>query len=277
MITDAQWADINGDKQKELLLIGDWTTPQVFLNQKGKLTRLEITGLEKYSGFWSALQVSDIDADGDMDLLLGNLGENFAYQIDQSHPFKVYVNDFDKNNTRDKVFVKTIEGREMPVFLKRDITEQFPALKTSSLKHAEYAKKTVQDLFDKSLLNSARVLQVNTLKSLIAINDGNGHFTVKEMPKEMQFSCVNAMAEADINSDGIPDYILGGNSSQMIPQFGRLDACRGKVLLGDGKGSFEVIRNSGLNLTGEVRQIIPLINKRILVLLNNESPKLFEY
>lgn len=276
MVSEARWTDLNGDKINDLVIIGDWMSPKSYINENGILKRNDNDGLQNHNGFWSALEVSDIDNDGDIDLILGNMGENFAYQVDKEHPFRLWINDFDGNGTIDKVFTKTIDGKDMPVFLKRDITEQFPALKTSNLKHAEYASKTVQDLFDKSLLKQGIRNEVNTLKSIIALNDGKGHFTIIELPEDTQYSCINAITSADINHDGLPDFVLGGNSSQMIPQFGTLDACRGQLLIND-HGTLRSEKWSGLNLRGEVREIRRLSENQILVLFNNAKPKLYQF
>jgi hypothetical protein len=278
MVTDARWTDIDKDGKPELVVIGDWMHPKIFKNSSGKLKSVQNTGLENQKGFWSALEIADLDNDGDLDLIFGNMGENFAYNIDSTHPFSLWINDFDKNGTRDKVFSKTVDGRNMPVFLKRDITEQFPTLKTSNLKHAEYAERSIEDLFDKSLLKPAFLQEINTLKSIVAINDGSGQFTIQELPKEVQLSSVNAIASVDLNKDGLPDLVFGGNTSQMIPQFGRLDACLGKILLNKGGNQFDVKTGSaGLNIRGEIREIRLFSLNRILVLLNNEKPRMYSY
>ncbi len=275
LVTEAHWADINGDKRNELIVTGEYMETAIFEKNNGKLNKLNGTGLENKYGFWSALEVTDLDNDGDLDMILGNVGENFSFNISEQHPFKVWVSDFDGNNSIDKVFTKTIDGKDSPVFLKRDITEQFPALKNANLKHADYAKKSIDDLFESKLLENAEVHQINFVKSVIARNDGSGHFSLEELPIPVQFSCVNHIESMDVNKDGFPDLVMGGNNEQMIPQFGVLDACRGKVLLNDQGASFKIMKSTGLSLRGEVRQITRLNKSEILVLLNNQSPKIY--
>lgn len=276
MITEAAWADLNNDKSMDLVITGEWMATKVFTNFKGKFQEKNDTGLENLNGFWSALNVTDIDNDGDPDLLIGNVGENFSFEISPDKPFKVWIGDFDKNNTLDKVFSKTIDGQDKPVFLKRDITDQFPALKNASLKHADYAGKTVQDLFQKKIIEQAEVKEINFLKSVVARNNGDGTFTVEDIPLEVQFSCVNDIVTTDIDHDGFSDFILAGNNTHMIPQFGALDACRGKVLLNKAGQSFEILQNSGLNLKGDIRQLSLLNKNLLLVLINDEKPKTYQ-
>ena len=85
----------------------------------------------------------------------------------------------------------------------------------------------------------------------------------------------------DLNGDGKKDLLLGGNDSGFMPQFSRLDASFGHVLLNAGGGRFERIDNraSGLFVKGEVRQILAVqagAERRVVVLLNNEKARFFK-
>ncbi|MDO1499159.1 hypothetical protein Q2T40_02320 [Winogradskyella maritima] len=51
----------------------------------------------------NSLAADDIDNDGDIDLIAGNLGLNYKYKATQDEPFHLYLNDFDGNNTNDIV------------------------------------------------------------------------------------------------------------------------------------------------------------------------------
>ncbi|GAA4400319.1 VCBS repeat-containing protein [Nibrella viscosa] len=280
MIRDAAWTDLNGDQQNELVLTGDWMSPQVLSFRQGKLVR-QTSGLEDFSGFWGSLTIADVDADGDQDLILGNIGENFSLKATADNPLKLWINDFDQNGTLDKVMTKTLNGRDVPVFLKREMAEQFPFLKTRILKHADYATKSLQDLFPGEVLRNCRIKQVTYLKSALALNNGTGQFAVAALPDAVQRSCVNASAWEDLNRDGRPDIIMAGNFTQFLPQLGMLDACQGLVLLNRGQGRFGVLpsRQSGY-LVGEEAKQISLIRingrKHLITLINNAAPKVFQ-
>ena len=279
MVRDAAWADVTGDGRSELVIAGDWMSPQVLAFMGGRLQKTT-TGLEPISGLWGSVAVMDVDNDTDLDLVLGNIGENFSLKASAANPLKLWINDFDKNGVLDKVMTKTIDGKDVPVFLKREMADQFPFLKTKILKHADYAKKTLQDLFSPEVLQACQVKTVNYRKSIIALNNGKGHFTVAELPGVVQLSCVNAIACEDINADGQKDLILGGNFTEFMPQLGMIEACRGVVLANQGRGRFNVLSNrkSGYVVDGEVKQISPItINgkKYLINLINNARPKLF--
>ena len=86
-----------------------------------------------------------------------------------------------------------------------------------------------------ALLKTSQVKKWNYCASIIAINAGNGQFIIHKLPTMVQLSSVNAIRSADLNGDGFPDLILGGNEFGFLPQFGRLDGSFGDVLINDGK------------------------------------------
>ena len=280
MVTGAAWADINGDNKKELIIIGEWIHPKIFsYSGNNKFTEIK-SGLENFTGLWQSLLAKDLDNDGDLDLVLGNIGENFYLEPGEKNPVKMWMNDFDKNGMADKIITRHINGKDVPVFMTREITEQLPGLKKKNLRNEEYARSTVQDLFPKELIDAAEVKQFNYPSSAIAINDGKGNFTLTSLPAVIQFSCVNAITATDLNNDGLPDLVTGGNKYGWLPQFGRLDADYGNVLLNKGNGKFAVIKpaKTGLNLLGEIRSIQPLKIKgedHFLMTRNNDKPLLF--
>ena len=96
-----------------------------------------------------------------------------------------------------------------------------------------------------------------------------------------QLSCVNVSLPVDMNGDGYNDLVLGGNQFGFLPQFERLDASFGDVLINNGKGGFtwQEASKTGLQLRGEVRDIALIRNKEkkyLLFLQNNEYPVLVE-
>ena len=54
----------------------------------------------------------------------------------------------------------------------------------------QYAKKSIQELFPADLLNKSLVKQFNYTSSCIAINNGNGNFTIEKLPVMAQISSV---------------------------------------------------------------------------------------
>ncbi|HYV54938.1 MAG TPA: FG-GAP-like repeat-containing protein, partial [Chitinophagaceae bacterium] len=297
MVCGAVWADVAGDPQKELIIVGEWMTPRIFSFNGNHFEEIK-TNLDSMFGWWQTISSADVNGDGKMDLILGNIGENFYLQPDEKRPVKLWINDYDQNNSIEKIMTYTVgarqplhaysndsetvgAGKDMPVFLKKDMEDQLPSIKKANLKNEEYSQKSIQELFPESLLSKSVVKRFNYSSSCIAINDGNGNFTVQRLPSMAQLSCINVIHCMDVNGDGRVDLVTGGNQFGFLPQFERLDASLGDVLVNTGKGEFvwQEASKTGLHLRGEERDIAEIKTKNddcLLFLQNNEFPVLYK-
>jgi hypothetical protein len=119
--------------------------------------------------------------------------------------------------------------------MKAELESQLPVLKKANLHNAEYAKKSIQDLFSKEQMDRTVIKQINYSSSCIAFNNGNGNFTIQKLPVSIQLSSVKTILPVDVNHDGFIDLVTGGNEFGFQPQLGRLDASDGDILINDGK------------------------------------------
>ena len=276
MITGAVWADVIGDNAKELIITGEWMTTRIFQynNANHKLEELKQTNLQNMFGWWQTIVAADVNGDNLTDLVIGNIGENFYLRPNDKSPVKLWVNDFDNNGSTDQFLTRTIEGKDMPVFLRKEITDQFPALKKENFTSIDYAKKTIQGLFNKDIISRSLVKEFNFNSSIVAVNNGNGNFTIQKLPAMIQLSSVNAISVTDINDDKYPDLVIGGNLFGFAPQFCRLDASYGNILLNNGKGDFTVVdpKQSGICLRGQIKDIKEITgkDKRYMLIVQND-------
>ncbi len=278
MVTAAQWADMDGDGKKDLVITGEWMAPSIFVRKGNAFVALP-TNLAGKKGWWQSMAVADLDKDGRNDLLLGNIGLNFYLRPDSADPVKLWMGDFDQNGESEKILTRTVGGKDMPVFMKRELTDQLPGLKKQNLRHEQYATKSIQELFPADMLRKAVVTEFNEGASVFARNTGNGRFEIELLPYEVQLSSVNAISVAPVAGDETTIF-MGGNCFNLQPQFCRIDASFGHVLrYKRGKG-FSYIDNktSGIQLTGMIRDIQPIRYKGANAWLfsrNNDYPVLF--
>ena len=140
----------------------------------------------------------------------------------------------------------------------------------------------IQDIYSKNKLKNALVLEANNFSSSYLENLGKNQFSLSKLPLAAQLSPIYSIKSGDFNNDEHLDLLLAGNFFGMRINFGRLDANKGLVLLGDGKGNFNELPNnkSGLFINGEVKDIALLdlgSGKEILAFtLNNDSLRLYQ-
>lgn len=280
MITDAIWADMDKDGKKDLVVTTEWGTTQLYKNSGRKLSPVQST-LDDLSGWWNTIEASDLDNDGDLDLILGNEGTNIHYKPEADAPMKLFINDFDNNGTIEQITTFHKDGKDYPLHQKKELTGQLVSLKKQNIKASDYAKRSIDELFSKEVLDVSIVKQVQTSSSVIAINEGNGQFKIQDLPVRVQLSCVCGIACTDINNDGNIDLVMGGNNFEFKPQYSQLDASSGNVLLGDGNLGFEWqdYNTSGFEVRDEIKHLSTFKDKDgatfLIAAINNQKPRVY--
>ena len=286
MVTAAQWADIDNDKHPDLIIAGEYMPIRFFKNDGSKLNEITTsTGLENIDGLWRSLVATDVDGDGDIDFIAGNLGLNCKYHASAQYPMKLYAADIDGNGSIDPVmfyYIKDENGerRLYPSINKDQLAAQVPLIKKKFLLNKDYAKATADEIFTDS--KKLQVLTCDEMRSCWIENKGSSKFVMHALPMEAQFAPVNAIVCADMDGDGIKDILLAGNEYQTEVMTGRYDASYGCFLKGGNNKEFKSVspQTSGFKIDGDVRdmKLITTANneKLILVAVNNDSMIVFK-
>lgn len=282
MVTDGVWFDYDNNRFPDLLVIGEWMPVTVFVNDGKQLRKAnDVNGLETTHGLWNRIQSADLDNDGDIDFVLGNLGLNSKFEASTQNPLSLYVGDFDQNGSMEPIFAFLRDGKEYPMALRQDIVKQMSSLKKKFVHYEDYADKTLTDIFDPQLLARSHQSKLYELRTSVLMNEGNHSFKLTPLPLPAQVSPVYGIAIEDINGDQALDIMLGGNLFSVKPEAGRYDALHGLVLTGDNKGNFSPVKSltSGIKIDGEVRHIALLRSngvKRLAWIRNNNTLKLYD-
>ncbi len=286
MLTDATWADTDQDGDLDLLVVGEWMEPKLFVNGKGKFATGSIQSpnseIQTLSGLWHAVAAADFDHDGDLDFVLGNLGTNTKLRKsgDQSG-LRMAVGDFDHSGSTEQIVSYKSGNRWYPMAAKDELGKQLPGIINKKFnEYKAYAGKTVDEIFDKGQLDKGLKLEINQFASVYLENKGGNQFVVRELPKEVQWSRVMAFLPTDADGDSKLDLLVGGNFYGVNPYQGRYDASYGLVLRGDGKGGFAPLTfaQSGFLLDGEVRDLKTVRTAKgplVLVGRNNAAVQVF--
>ena len=280
MVSSATWIDYDHDGKLDLVVAGEWMPVRVFHNENGKLVdRTKEAGLSGTNGWWNSVQAVDLRGNGRQDLVLGNLGLNSYLRATTKEPARLYIKDFSHSGGGNIEQILTFykNGVSYPVAGRDELVKKIPSLLSKYPSYKSFGASRVEDIFPAADLKQAQVREVYTFASAVALNNGDGTFTLQPLPTEAQFAPIYASLAGDFDGDGKTDLLVGGNFYGVIPMLGRYDASYGLMLRGDGKGGFTPVdmEQSNLVIDGEVRDIKSLrgANGETLIVVARNNDK----
>ncbi len=275
MVTASTWADIDQDEDPDLLIANEWGPIEVFINDSGVFSNKSVKyGLSEHIGWWSSITVNDIDNDGDLDIVAGNLGLNYKYKASFDKPFYLYVNDFDGNNTDDIVLGYSQENNIYPVRGRQCSSQQMPFIKKKFKTYNDFGSAKIEDIYGDKLKEG--ISYKATYFSSAILENKNGTFEFNAFDNNAQLSSVNKILIDDFNQDKSKDILLLGNLFGSEVETPRNDASYGFLLKGNGGTLFELVSNATANLwaNGDVKDaafITVAGSKSILIARNNDT------
>ncbi len=277
MVTCASFADLNQDGFPDLILAGEWMPIKIFLNKNGELNFHK--NIKNTEGWWNEIQATDLDNDGDLDFVLGNLGLNHKYHASPEHPFHVYSDDLDNNKKTDIILAYEYHEKQVPVRGRSCSSAQIPEIKQKFPSYASFAQADVFDIYGPPLQKSLHKIATN-FASIVLENKGNTEFEMHFLPPEAQFAQINGISFSDVNNDKRKDLVLFGNFYAFEVETPRSDALQGLLLLNKGNFIFQPVSSeeSGIFNWKDARKSQTIrINKETCILVpnNNDELKLF--
>ena len=277
MVTAATWIDYDHDGRLDLIVTGEWMAVRVFHQEDGRFVdRTREAGLAGTEGWWNSVLAVDVNGDGRDDLVLGNLGLNSYLRASPTEPARLYVHDFGHTGTLEQILTFYQHGVSYPLVGRDELVRLIPQLGSRYPSYADFGASRLDDIFPAWTLKQATVLEARVFASSIALNNGDGTFTLRPLPVEAQFAPVYASLAADWDGDGHTDLLLAGNLYGVQPALGRYDASFGLLLSGTGDGRFAAVdvEQSGLMIAGQVRHL-GLVQRadgsRLIVVARNDD------
>ncbi len=246
MLTNAKAKDIDHDGDQDIVIAGEWMPLTILIND-GK--QLRPSQIENSTGWHRGLELEDINGDGKMDILLGNLGDNAKYKVNDKQGFSVYYN-AEQSDESDIILAYEKNDKEYPVRGRSCSSEQMPELLDKFPSFHEFALADIKSIYDDKLASCDK-FQAENFKSGVYFNRGDLSFEFKAFPRYAQMSIINDFKNLEGNQ-----WLLTGNLEYMEIETPRLDGCYGHLLSFDEEGG---ISNSkkyvGQVFSGQINDI----------------------
>jgi tetratricopeptide (TPR) repeat protein len=226
----------------------------LYRNREGRLEDATSgAGLGGRTGWWNGIAGGDVDRDGDIDYVVTNFGLNTKYHASDRHPVKAYYGDMDGSG-RSRFVEAEYEGETLfPVRGKSCSTAAVPMLGEKYEAFSQFAQASLQEIYTPKCLQEAHQFEINTLESGLWVNDGDGRFTFRPLPRIAQISPAFGVLLEEVNGDGHLDLYLVQNFFSAQAETGRMDGGVSLLLRGRGDGSFQPVwpNESGLLVEGD--------------------------
>ncbi len=266
IIRTALWSDADNDGRFDLLLAGEWMPLTVMHNDGATFTDWTVkAGLKETTGWWYSVMGADIDNDGDMDYIAGNIGLNTRYRPTPEHPIEMFAADFDDNGSVDPLITWWYNGRRHIIRDRGKVFSQMPTLNRRFNDFIDFTISPVETIIgDTALMNSAYYKAARMMESVVLINNGNGTFAIRTLPAEAQISPVLGIEAMDLNNDALVDLVLTGNMYGAEDDVVRYDAGKGLVLMNQAGTAFAplTIPESGFVVQFDARGLVSVRNPK---------------
>ena len=260
MVTAALWSDVDNDGKPDLMLAIEWGPPRCFRNDGGKLAdHTTQAGLADALGWWNSITSIDLDGDGDLDYVVGNVGKNTKYHPSEKKPVMVYYADFDGDGINTIVEAKYEGDRLLPVRGRSCSSVANPFIKEKFETYRDFGNALLGEIYDAKCLDEALKVQITMDASCVLINEttaaGEPRFTIRKLPDLAQVAPTFGLAVADFDGDGRFDVFAAQNFFGPQVETGHMDGSVSLLMTGSADGTLQSVwpNRSGIVITGDAK------------------------
>lgn len=248
--------DSNGTVR--ILVCQENSTPTILNISKARVNN-PIQSAMSLKGWWQSTYTTDIDLDGDEDIVLGNFGRNILPDVGAKTPLYIYNSDLDQNGKLDPIALHFAKDLNMHTLQHRDdLLHQVFSLKKIYRSYQSYVEETPDSLLGPDFMD--KVDETNFLENIVLVQD-SGSYKVIRLPKVSEYGSINHISSKDFNDDGIQDLLFFGNSGSLNPIYGMADGNRGLIIEGTFENESWAPGNTHhLGITGRVTDFIEVSN-----------------
>jgi hypothetical protein len=128
----------------------------------------------------------DYDQDGDLDILVGNLGLNTRFKTEPKHPMRLYFGDFNSDGTNETLVSIYKFDDYYPLESIDVLKSQINELKKIYPSYSSFAGTSTSELIRSLKSENLDCIEITELRSGVFINE-NGYFSFSALPDEFQY------------------------------------------------------------------------------------------
>lgn len=272
---DALTIDWNNDGWEDIVTLGHWMSPEVWINNKGTFNKISLSDTLK--GYWSALDVFDIDGDGTEEIFMGNVGNNWRYNLSSEDSLVVWDADFNKDGVKDPIICTAEKGKYYPIYLYNDFTRNYPFTKKYILHQDDYSRADITQIFADFDFKKAHYYTCNFQKSVMLKKEKDGNYAPHILPEKIQEAPVNKFYAID--TPNAKSMLVLGQNKEMRDEIGTMDANRGQFFTytTNNKWLYIPAYKTGINIQPETKEVLTLDNNTLLVITKEGTPIIIKY
>ncbi len=259
LVTSALWCDVDDDADADLLVATEWGPVELWRHEGAGF--VDATGPARLAGrrgWWNGLAAGDVDHDGDLDVVATNFGLNTKYHATHEKPALLYYGDFEGTGKNHLVEAEFEDEVLFPGRGRSCSSNAMPFVAEKFTNFENFAVASLEEIYTEACLADALRLSVDSLESVLLINDGRGTFEPAVLPRLAQIAPAFGVVVTELDGDGHPDIVLGQNFFASQAETGNMDGGTSLVLRGHGDGRFTPLqpRESGLLVAGDATGVI---------------------
>ncbi len=267
-VKNAVWVDYDADKVEELVVSYEWDGIKAYKKEGSKYVMKYLTDKK---GWWNFTLPMDVNQDGKVDFVCGNLGENSRLKASIKEPLKMYINDFDENGRLDQIITLFMQGKETIFADKREIEKQLPFVKKKYIFSKDFAKANLKDILGSEKVESSHVYEANYFSNSVLINKGDGSFKLEALEGNSQWTPY--YTAVDISEFEKGEFLMLGNFYDCNIQMGLYDADQGNVYKYISEEKTQKLPINRIPFKVQTRRIksIKINGQTVYLIVNNNS------